>query len=93
MRLGWPEMVKRKPRTQISVADGAGGMMPVEDRRFERGRLANQFRHSYRARTIGAVVTLFKLGMQPARMVAIAVKPSGPRGEQWNNRNHCKRQT
>jgi hypothetical protein len=30
-------MVKRKPRTQISVADGAGGMMPVEDRRFERG--------------------------------------------------------
>jgi hypothetical protein len=30
-------MVKRKPRTEIKVADGAGGMMKMEDRRFEKG--------------------------------------------------------
>src|ERR1051325_2288767 len=30
-------MVKRKPRLGIRVADGAGGMMKVEDRRFDRG--------------------------------------------------------
>ena len=30
-------MVKRKSRTEIRVADGAGGMMRVEDRRFEKG--------------------------------------------------------
>jgi hypothetical protein len=28
-------MVKRKARTTVSVADGAGGMMEVKDRRFE----------------------------------------------------------
>jgi hypothetical protein len=37
MRLGWPEMVKRKPRAEIRVADGAGRMMQIEDRRFEKG--------------------------------------------------------
>jgi hypothetical protein len=30
-------MVKRKSRTEIKVTDGAGGMMKLEDRRFERG--------------------------------------------------------
>lgn len=30
-------MVKRKARTEIKVADGAGGMMKMEDRRFEKG--------------------------------------------------------
>lgn len=30
-------MVKRKSRMEIRVADGAGGMMKVEDRRFEKG--------------------------------------------------------
>jgi hypothetical protein len=31
-------MVKRKSRMEIRVADGAGGMMKVEDRRFEKGK-------------------------------------------------------
>jgi hypothetical protein len=30
-------MVKRKPRTEIKVADGTGGMMKMEDHRFEKG--------------------------------------------------------
>ena len=30
-------MVKRKPKAILSVADGAGGMMEVKDRRFENG--------------------------------------------------------
>src|SRR5258708_4991398 len=30
-------MVKRKARTLLSVADGAGGMLEVKDRRFEGG--------------------------------------------------------
>src|SRR3954468_10112795 len=30
-------MVKRKSRMEIRVADAAGGMMRVEDRRFEKG--------------------------------------------------------
>src|SRR6516164_7378401 len=30
-------MAKRKSRAEITVADGAGGMMKVEDRRFEKG--------------------------------------------------------
>jgi hypothetical protein len=30
-------MVRRKSRTEIKVADGAGGMMKMEDRRFEKG--------------------------------------------------------
>jgi hypothetical protein len=31
------EMVKAKPKSIVRVADGAGGMMNVEDRRFEKG--------------------------------------------------------
>jgi len=30
-------MPKRKPRAIIKVADGAGGMAQVQDRRFENG--------------------------------------------------------
>jgi hypothetical protein len=30
-------MARTKPRSQVSVADGAGGMMKLEDRRFEDG--------------------------------------------------------
>jgi hypothetical protein len=30
-------MVRKKAKSQIMVADGAGGMMTLEDRRFEKG--------------------------------------------------------
>jgi hypothetical protein len=36
-------MAKTKPRATIMVADGAGGMMKVEDRRFEKGDWPIQF--------------------------------------------------
>ena len=34
-------MAKAKSKATIMVADGAGGMTQVEDRRFREGRLAN----------------------------------------------------
>jgi hypothetical protein len=30
-------MVKTKPKSILSVADGAGGMMVIKDRRFDKG--------------------------------------------------------
>jgi hypothetical protein len=36
-------MAKTKPRAAIMVADGAGGMTKIEDRRFETGDWPIQF--------------------------------------------------
>jgi hypothetical protein len=37
VRDGEPAWLEKKARSQIMVADGAGGVMKLEDRRFEKG--------------------------------------------------------
>jgi hypothetical protein len=53
-------MVRKKARTIVSVADGAGGMMEVKDRRLE---ASFKFQSSENRRTGGQVVTLPRVGM------------------------------